>query len=357
MAEKVFNAREEAIRMGLDMECPEPPYPASTLIARMDWDEEPVRIGFDGVGDNWPTTWGDDDINYTTYGDGRGFGGEKLPRESSLSLGFARVHGHPPHHWGEDLKTDADVPVGWGENGIKSSGLLMVDSVLYLFVRNYKVDGDWRHSRLAWSIDKGKTWKWADWYFSDSFGCPDFVQCGKNYDQAKDEYVYIVSQDSNSAYDYTRHLVMARVPITAITDRRRYEFFAGTDSAGNPIWTPEIADRKPIFTDGRGVFRVGITYNPPLKRFFLATSHWVADWPGPRKHTSALGVFEASNPWGPWATVYYDDWWLGDKTCFHHKFPAKYISADGLEMWCLFSGQGGNYTYTLRRASLVVSRH
>ena len=43
---------------------------------------------------------------------------------------------------------------GQGADGIKASGMLMVDGVLYMFTRNAG------NSKLAWSHDHGKTWKW-----------------------------------------------------------------------------------------------------------------------------------------------------------------------------------------------------
>jgi len=47
-------------------------------------------------------------------------------------------------------------------------------------------------------------------------------------------------------------------------------------------------------------------------------------------------------PWGPWSTIYYDDHWSvqNGKDCrtYHHRFPGKWISADGKTMWLLYSG-------------------
>jgi hypothetical protein len=74
-----------------------------------------------------------------------------------------------------------------------------------------QVDGDYRHSRLAWSRDYEKTWTWADWHFSDTFGCPEFVQFGANDKGARDKYLYVVSQANNDAYEYPPDMVMARV--------------------------------------------------------------------------------------------------------------------------------------------------
>ena len=52
---------------------------------------------------------------------------------------------------------------------------------------------DYTNARLAWSANLGVNWTWADWYFSETFACPAFVQFGKNYEGARDGYVYVVS--------------------------------------------------------------------------------------------------------------------------------------------------------------------
>ena len=323
------------------------PYPTSKVITALRWDDKTVRIG-NGAGDNWPITWSDGGVQYTAYGDGKGFS-RRGPR---LTLGFARILGDPPNHRAEDIVSDADTPEGSGPRGIKASGLLMANGVLYLLVRNYRAAGSFRHSKLAWSTDKGKTWTWANWHFSGTFGCPDFVQYGPNYRGARDDYVYVVSQGNDSAYEYSPDVVMARVHKKHVPDRRRYEFFAGTGNNGKPAWSADIEDRKPIFRDPKGTQRLSITYNAALKRYFLTTSHRSVRG----THTPALGVFDAPEPWGPWTTVYYDDHWSGKHVTYHHKFPTKWMSKDGRTMWLLFSGLGGgNYAFCLRKATLEIA--
>jgi hypothetical protein len=328
-----------------------PPYPPSSVVTKLTWDPEVLRIGGGSTGDNWPITWGRDDAQYAAYGDGRGFGN----RDPRLTIGFVKILGDPPSHRGEDLPTNIDAPEGQGPRGIKASGLLSVDGVLYLFVRNYRLGEEWRHARLASSRDQGKTWTWAEWHFSDTFGCPDFVQFGRDYDGARDGYVYLVSTDTDDAYAYVSSLVLARVPRDAVTDRSRYEFYAGTGPDGAPRWSARLEERRPIFTDRNGTQRVSITYNAALRRYFLTTSH-VGPSGKQRSHTSALGVFDAPEPWGPWTTVSYEDRWSGDTVTFHHKFPTKWMSADGRTMWLVFSGLGGgNYRFCVRKATLTVA--
>ena len=331
------------------------PYPPSQVIAGIAWENEIVRLGGERTGDNWPLTWGDDGLLYTSYADGNGFSEGPV----NYTLAFATVSGVPPDHSGRDFRSDADTPVGWGKQGIKASGMLMAGGMLYLFVRNFIVDGDWRHSRLACSTDRGRTWTWANWTFSETFGCPEFVQYGPNYDGARDGYVYVVSQSGNSAYEFDPHVVLARVPVGCVMQRKAYEFYAGA-AEGEPRWSVDIDQRQPIFTDPRGVQRIGLTYNAGLRRYFLVTAH--DDGTG-ATHTPALGVFDAPEPWGPWTTVYYNDRWSADQESgggwmIHHKFPTAWMSADGRTLWLAFSGQyvpgGQNYCLLTRKATLAL---
>jgi hypothetical protein len=296
-------------------------------------------------------TWGDDGLLYTSYADGNGFSEGPV----NYTLAFATVSGLPPHHSGRDFRSNVDTPVGWGKEGAKASGLLMAGGVLYLWIRNYIVDGDWRHSRLARSADRGRTWTWADWHFSRTFGCPEFVQYGPNYQGARDAYVYVVSQSGDSAYAFDPDVVMARVPVDRMMQREAYEFFTGLGSGGEPAWSPDIERRQPVFADPQGVQRIGLTYNAGLSRYLLVTAHKDGT---EATHTPALGVFDAPEPWGPWTTVYYDDLWSSEGWMIHHKFPTAWTSADGCTTWLAFSGQykpgGRDYCLLARKATLTV---
>jgi hypothetical protein len=269
----------------------------------------------------------------------------------------------PPDHSGRDFRSNIDIPVGWGKEGVKASGLLMAGGVLCLAIRNYIVDEDWRHSRLARSVDRGRTWTWADWHFSGTFGCPEFVQYGPNYQGARDAYAYVVSQSGNSAYEFDPDVVMARVPVDRVMQRDQYEFFTGLGPGGEPTWSPDIERRQPILTDPQGVQRIGLTYNVNLRysagwgRYLLVTAH--DDGTG-ATHTPALGVFDAPEPWGPWTTVYYEDLWSSEGWMIHHKFPTAWMSADGCTMWLAFSGKykpgGQDYCLLARKATLTVKQ-
>jgi len=141
------------------------PYPPSPVFKSISWApvETIVRQAKDS--DNWPITWGDDDHLYTAYGDGTGFE-PKVPEK--LSLGFAKVSGAPPDVVGVNIRSPTGELKGPGASGGKASGLLMVEGVLYLWVRNLG------NARLAWSADHARSWEWSDWKFTTGFGCPTF---------------------------------------------------------------------------------------------------------------------------------------------------------------------------------------
>ena len=109
--------------------------------------------------------------------------------------------------------------------------MLMVDGVLYLWARNAG------NAQLAWSDDHGQTWTWADWKFTTGFGCPTFLNFGRNYAGARDEYVYVYSHDSDSAYQPADRMVLARVPKDRIRD--------ATPTSSSRAWTGTAAALVP----------------------------------------------------------------------------------------------------------------
>ena len=78
-------------------------------------------------------------------------------------------------------------------------------------------------SQLAWSEDGGKSWSFADWRF-DEFGLIGFVNFGRDYDGARDNYVYAYSHDGPRADTPADRFVLMRVPKDQVPDRRAWEF-------------------------------------------------------------------------------------------------------------------------------------
>src|SRR3569832_414259 len=98
-----------------------PPCSQSQIIKAIKWAPKNEIIRMAKGSDNWPTTWGADNLLYTAYGDGNGFE-PYVPQK--LSLGMAAIHGDPPHLIGENILTKPAY-LGDGAKGIKASGLLM----------------------------------------------------------------------------------------------------------------------------------------------------------------------------------------------------------------------------------------
>jgi CubicO group peptidase (beta-lactamase class C family) len=320
------------------------PYPPSKAITGIAWAPKETIVRQAKGSDNWPLTWADDDRQYTAYGDGWGFE-PFVPKK--LGLGFARIEGDPPGFQGVNVPSPTGEQVGDGAKAKKASGILCVEGVLYLWARNAG------NAQLAWSKDHGKTWQWADWKFTTSFGCPTFLNFGKNYAGARDEWVYVYSPDADSAYQPADRMMLARVLKGKITERDAYEFLKGLDEKQQPLWSKAIADRGAVFEHKGRCYRSGITFNAGLKRYL-----WVQIIPGTEgkkadtRFEGGFALYDAPEPWGPWTTVYFTEKWdvgPGDTA----SFPTKWMSADGKTIHLVFSGDDH---FAVRKASLTVAR-
>jgi CubicO group peptidase (beta-lactamase class C family) len=315
------------------------PYAASPVIRNVTFAPAASIVRKALGSDIWPLTWGDDDAQYTAYGDGWGF----EPRtEKKLSLGFARVTGTPDDFEGTNIRTTSGERAGDGPAGAKASGLLMVDGILYLWARNAG------NAQLAWSDDHARTWHW-EFRLEESFGSPAFLQFGRDYTGARDEFVYLYSQDGSSAYEASDGLVLARVPKDRIRRREAYEFFSHVGPSGAPVWASDIRGRGHVFTFPGRCQRVGAVYNPFCKRYLLSLGF---------DHLGGWGIFDAPEPWGPWTTAFFThDWELGNT--HDYRLPSRWITDGGKRMALVFSGRehaGVEYdAYCVRSLDLEIS--
>jgi hypothetical protein len=290
--------------------------------------------------DNWPISWGADNNLYAAYGDGRGFE-PKVPEK--LSLGFAKITGTPPNFQGINIQSPTGEKYGDGPSGKKASGMLIVNGVIFMWVRNANLKGE--YSQLAWSFDNAKTWKWG-FQFPVSFGCPTFLNFGSNYSDARDEYVYIYSQDGVGAYEPYDQIALARVHRTKITDLNSYQYLKSVGNDSIPVWTSNIEQRGSMFKYPNHCFRTEVVYNKGIKRYLMALAY---------NFDSGWGIFEAPEPWGPWATVFHTEKWDLDKT-HGYRLPTKWITDNGNTMHLVFSGlsKGGYDAFCVRRMSLSL---
>jgi hypothetical protein len=336
------------------------PYPPSPVIESITWHWDTHATAAPGS-DLWPVTWASDGNIYTAWGDGGGFGGTNS--DGRVSMGFARIEGVPESYVGINVNggKNPEAPASFPKK-CKTGGILSVDGTLY--ARLNLQDGEWPNVNfeLAWSEDLGATWTKASWVFprgQGNFKPSRFLNFGRDYADVPAHlagfvYFYGFKQDTNSGSDNSTY--MGRVPQDKLKDRSAYEFFEGLDANGKPIWTSNVKDIRPMFTDANGSSGGAVVYNPGIKRYIMTSFHT-----GPGQ----LGVFDAAQPWGPWTTVAYDDSWGNMGTAgfgLNCDFPQKWMSTDGLTMWSIFSvygdgakkGVNGHDKFNLARAKLVL---
>jgi hypothetical protein len=337
-------------------------YPQSDVIDKISWEPTSNVVRRAPGSDNWPTTWADDGHIYTIWGDGGGFYGDNV--NCRAELGVARIEGYPgnlklknvlgctqgssscigsdwvdePPKWKPECDSENEATFGG-----KSYGIISVNGVLYMLVS--PKGSMWEameKTKLAWSSDYGANWQLSSNIFfdyTDGFGYPTFLNYGKDNAGARDNYVYIYSADVSGGENAKRTgIVLARVPKDKINDRFSYSFFAGLDTGGNPKWSTSSSQRVPILENkAQGVALPSISYNSKIGRYLLVVPHASE---GELK-TTGLGIFDAPEPWGPWTTAYFKDYWLGSgEYMFFGNIPTKWISSDGLTFYLVFTGFG-----------------
>jgi hypothetical protein len=220
----------------------ESPYPASTVIESIAWDWSTLSQAAEGS-DLWPVTWAGDGNLYTSWGDGGGFGGDNS--DGRVGMGFARLEGPAENYLGVNVNggKNPEYLASFSGDG-KTVGLLSVDGTLYSWVntQNSSTSG----FKLAWSTDDGATWQLSSWSFASSAFAPGtFLNFGQDYAGARDGFVYFYGGGWGSN---SQDLYLGRVPKGQIKNPTAYEYFAGRDASDQPIWSPEIGDRQPVFT-------------------------------------------------------------------------------------------------------------
>jgi len=328
------------------------PYPPSPVITGVQF--YPATFEHDKApgSDNWPITWADDDNQYTSWGDGGGFGGTN--QVGRVSLGVARVSGPHSGYSGHNIwgGYNSDVPATFGG---KSYGIISIAGILYMWVAPGSGKDNFISQTLYHSSDHARSWTSAGWSFTQAQGVvlPTFLQFGKDYAGARDEYVYIYAIRLKDASDLVvqkpGQIDLFRVPKSQLLQRNAYQFFAGLDAGGQPTWTSDLSARRPVFEDARGVgWNVSVSYNAGIGRYLLCTEH------DSSPHGN-LGMFDAPEPWGPWTTVGYWSNWQGYSSTFFWNFSPKWRSADGTDFVLVFTGVGAFDDWNIISGTFTVT--
>jgi hypothetical protein len=214
------------------------------------------------------------------------------------------------------------------------------------------------------SADHGKTWscKQRDPMFpSPRFSTPFFVQFGKNYDGAMDDFVYAVA---GTSWNNGNYLTLGRVSRRRIGDLKAsdWELFDSLDGQGNPRWWPFQTglwhDEKPIFKFRNYAGMTGMHFVPAIERFLLPQWAYVdLDGPDPWRQTF-LHLYEAPKPWGPWSLAHVEEDF--GYAWYNPSLPAKWFEDGGKRMWMVCGGDfkccrsKEDYAFFVRQLELVL---
>jgi len=324
-----------------------PPYPRSPVLTGITFDRNTLERVAEGS-DIWACTWAGDGNLYAAWGDGGGFGG--TDQKGRVSLGVARLTGMPPKWRGINVWGGLDPTSRQSPTAGKAT-LIAVQGALYLYVSE---QGAWDRCRLWRSGDYGLTWTNHGWLFPRShkaFAFPGLVQFGEDNRLSPDGYVYGLS-DNDLRRLQDKHLYLFRVKAGRIEDLAAYEYFAGSETA--PRWSKRIEKASPVFFNPAGIgWGTTCVFHRATGRYLLAvtTHEEQGDW----------GLYESAHLWGPWRTVAYGndlpDWTSSPaekkRPAYLHTFPAKWISADGKTLWCVFD-RGDHFN--LARCTLSIQK-
>jgi hypothetical protein len=283
--------------------------------------------------DNWPTTWSNNDKQYSIWGDGGGFGGGNDPVPGGRSpVGVAEISGDYNNYSGRNVyggifgtgACSATDPDGTPHTlNVKSHGApLSLGGVLYAWFTPESDVAGYVSFSLYKSMDYGCSWNQVvlnqvpvtfdrSTYHVSFAG---FVQFGKDNTAAIDSYVYIVATavpgaaapDSLKVVQVPGNVMLLRVPAASIEVKSAYQFYQGLVN-GQPSWStgPDPSRAAPTYSDGNGVGPFAqMSYVPALGRFVYTNQHGNGrDVSG---FQSLLTMAEAPAPWGPWTNFYYD---------------------------------------------------
>jgi hypothetical protein len=345
--------------------------------------------------DTWYPSWASDGNLYSPWTDGSvgdvksGSGGEKA------TTGCATIVGDDPL----DLKI-INVGVYPGNpapyGGRYPCGSLVYDGVWYYGTYclletagkglNWDVLGPLVGFR--YSTDFGKTWQDTPHTPSQplfgepakpggkvKMGAPHFVDFGRNMQYSPDGKAYLVGhgasdpdpkpRDANLSWITGDQIYMARVSpsIQNMNDASKYEFFAGHDASGHPVWTRDFSRIKPLVDWNNNMGCVTMTYDAPLKKYLLVITDG-----GNTISKYNTYILESDHITGPWRLVVYMRH-FGEQAYFVN-FPSKFIGKDGRSAWLCYAANftngylhtnyrddppGGGYGMTLQEVRLLVA--
>ena len=378
-------------------------------------------------GDTWYPSWASDGNLYSPWTDGTTDGVHcyscDLP-EHGAKTGHAVMIGDDPLRL---IVTNTSPPkeaLAKPYKGRYPCGSLVHNGIWYYGTYCLGPKAIYQHNGFKWGLpnlgpmpgfqisrDYGKTWEAspltpdkplfpepAKYLGPVKMGAPHFVDFGKNLEHSPDGKAYLLGMGAeendpqprpcikpgppgtpfvlnpgctndfahgNLSWISADQVYLARVKPSpeTINDLKAYEFFAGHDASGKPLWTSDFSKLKSLLDWNNHMGCVTATYVPGLKKYLMCVTD---GWPTVAKMTSY--ILEADAITGPWRMVtHMKD--FGEQGYFLN-FPSKFISADGKTLWLCYSANfspgwngvdlkfnppGGRYGLCLHEVKLLES--
>ena len=345
-----------------------------------------IKSGFH-FGDTWYPSWADDDKLYSPFTDGScprldgsfessGSGGE------NATTGQAVIEGSNPlalKVYSLGLSKASPLPY----QGRYPCGSLVYNKIWYYGTYCLSPAGraQYGDSIFNWpwmgpfvgfrySTNYGRSWKECPHTpekplfgetgingYSVKIGSPHFVDFGKNMQYSPDGKAYLVAHGAekndcpyrfyNDSWITGDNVYLLRVipSVENMNDASKYEFFAGRDILGKPVWTNDFRKIKPLLEWDNNMGCVTISYNAPLKRYLMCVTDGGNTCA--RMNTYFL---ESDKLDGEWKLITYLKN-FGEQAYFVN-FPSKFFSKDGKTAWMLYSG---NFAPDWNRVKILVN--
>jgi hypothetical protein len=345
-----------------------------------------------GGGDTWYPSWASDGNLYSPWTDGKRNGVEcSSGTGATAQTGHAVLIGDDPLRLAIHNTSMPKEASALPYKGRYPCGSLVYNGIWYHGTYCLGPEGRYNHNGFVWnwpnlgpmpgfqiSHGYGKTWEPspltpAQPLFPEprqflgpvKMGAPHFVDFGKNLEYSPDGKAYLLAMGAEESDPQPRpclrpgkpgepfqivegctndfahanlswitadQVYLARVKPSpqSINDLRAWEFFAGHDGVGRPIWTDRFDRIKPVLEWNNHMGCVTATYVPGLKKYLMCVTD---GWPTVAKMSSY--ILEADVLTGPWRMVaYMKD--FGEQGYFLN-FPSKFISPDGRTLWLFYS--------------------
>ena len=174
-------------------------------------------------------------------------------------------------------------------------------------------------------------------------GSPHFVDFGKNMQYSPDGKAYLVAHGADATDTQWRfwndswitgdqiYLFRVTPSVENINDVSKYDFFAGTDDKGSPLWSKDFEKIRPMLEWNNNMGCVTMTYHAPFKRYLLCVTDG-----GNTCSKMNTYILESRNITGPWKLIAYLKE-FGEQAYFVN-IPSKFIGKDGKTAWLMYSG-------------------